>query len=182
MEIRYITGDATRPDAPAGASGPRVIVHVCDDVRGATWGSGFVAALKRRWPTAEQRFLWWSKGERAAHEGEADPGRFALGEVQLVEVGDGPPPIVVANLVGQHGRKRAPDGTPPVRPDAIRTGLATVAAYAARFPGASVHMPRIGCGLAGGRWEEIGPIVQAELCDRGVPVTVYDLPAPHPTK
>lgn len=179
MEIRYVTGDATRPDAPAGAHGPRIIVHVCNDVGG--WGKGFVVALSRRWKTAEQRYRWWSKGERAAHAGEADPARFALGEVQLVEVEDGPPPIVVANLIGQRGLSAAPDGTPPVRPDAIRTGLATVAAYAARFAGASVHMPRIGCGLAGGRWEEIGPIVQAELCDRGVPVTVYDLPAPHPT-
>ncbi len=182
MEIRYVTGDATRPEAPPGAAGPRIIVHVCDDVRGAAWGSGFVAALARRWPTLAQRFLWWSKGERAAHEGEADPARFELGEVQLVEVEPG---IVVANLVGQHGRKKAPDGTPPIRYEAVRAGLATVAAYATRFRGASVHMPRIGCGLAGGRWEElaseasgpaIGPIVQAELCDRGVPVTVYDLP------
>lgn len=179
MELRYVQGDATRPEAPAGAAGPRIIVHVCDDVRGAAWGSGFVAALKRRWATTEQRFLWWSRGERAAHDGEADPARFALGEVQLVEVEPG---VVVANLVGQHGRKKATDGTPPIRYDAVRAGLATVAAYARRFPGASVHMPRIGCGLAGGRWEDIGPIVQAELCDRGVPVTVYDLPPPSPAK
>lgn len=177
MELRTVEGDATRPEAPAGASGPRIIVHVCDDVRGAAWGSGFVAALKRRWPTAEQRFRWWSRGERAAHDGEADPARFALGEVQLVEVEPGPPPIVVANLVGQHGRAKAPDGTPPIRYDAVRAGLAAVAAYAARHPGASVHMPRIGCGLAGGTWAEVGPIVQAELCDRGVPATVCDLPA-----
>jgi len=24
-------------------------------------------------------------------------------------------------------------------------------------------MPRIGCGLAGGKWEEIGPILEQEL-------------------
>jgi len=177
VEIRYVTGDATRPEAPPGAAGPRIIVHVCNDVGG--WGKGFVVALSRRWKTPEQRYRWWSKGERAAHDGEADPATFALGEVQLVEVEPG---VVVANLVGQRGLSAGPDGTPPVRYDAIRAGLATVAAYAARFPGASVHMPRIGCGLAGGVWEEpasgggIGPIVRAELCDRGVPVTVYDLP------
>lgn len=35
-------------------------------------------------------------------------------------------------------------------------------------------MPRIGCGLAGGRWEEIGPIVEETLCEESVSVTVYD--------
>ena len=40
----------------------------------------------------------------------------------------------------------------------------------------SVHMPRIGCGLAGGTWERIEPLIVKVLCERGIPVTVYDLP------
>jgi hypothetical protein len=36
-------------------------------------------------------------------------------------------------------------------------------------------MPRIGCGLAGGKWEEVGRIVEEELLNNGVAVTVYDL-------
>ena len=40
--------------------------------------------------------------------------------------------------------------------------------------GASAHMPRIGCGLAGGRWELIEPLIVKTLCQRNVPVTVYD--------
>jgi hypothetical protein len=51
-----------------------------------------------------------------------------------------------------------------------------VAAEAQRLA-ATVHMPRIGCGLAGGRWEEVGAIVEEELASRGVAVTVYDLPS-----
>jgi hypothetical protein len=35
-------------------------------------------------------------------------------------------------------------------------------------------MPRIGCGLAGGKWELIEPIIVRTLVARGVPVTVYD--------
>jgi hypothetical protein len=35
-------------------------------------------------------------------------------------------------------------------------------------------MPRIGCGLAGGRWERIEPLIQHNLAERGIPVTVYD--------
>lgn len=37
-------------------------------------------------------------------------------------------------------------------------------------------MPRIGCGLAGGTWDRVGPIVEEELCAHGVPVMVYDWP------
>jgi hypothetical protein len=40
---------------------------------------------------------------------------------------------------------------------------------------ASVHMPRIGCGLAGGEWSRIEPLIVNSLCEKGVDVTVYDL-------
>ncbi|MGW4499908.1 hypothetical protein ACWENR_15015 [Micromonospora sp. NPDC004336] len=39
---------------------------------------------------------------------------------------------------------------------------------------ASVHMPRIGCGLAGGTWTRMEPIVVRTLCERDIAVTVYD--------
>lgn len=35
-------------------------------------------------------------------------------------------------------------------------------------------MPRIGCGLAGGKWERIEPIILEELVAKGVEATVYD--------
>lgn len=40
---------------------------------------------------------------------------------------------------------------------------------------ASIHMPRIGCGLAGGKWEVIEQIIKEELIDKEIAVTVYDL-------
>jgi hypothetical protein len=40
--------------------------------------------------------------------------------------------------------------------------------------GASVHMPRIGCGLAGGNWSRVEPLVTERLVRRGLAVTVYD--------
>ncbi len=40
--------------------------------------------------------------------------------------------------------------------------------------GASVHMPRIGCGLAGGRWPRVEPLIVERLVRRGIEVTVYD--------
>ena len=35
-------------------------------------------------------------------------------------------------------------------------------------------MPRIGCGLAGGKWEEIEPIIIRQLCEKDIAVYVYD--------
>ncbi|MCK5806352.1 MAG: ribonuclease Z [Lentisphaeria bacterium] len=61
-----------------------------------------------------------------------------------------------------------------MRYDAIEEGLAEVAAHAERV-GASVHMPRIACGLAGGEWDRVEELIQGQLLARGVSVTVYDL-------
>lgn len=158
MTLQYVIGDAT---APQGA-GPRVIVHVCNDVGG--WGRGFVLALSRRWAEPERRYRAWYRGE--------EPTPFALGAVQFVAVEDG---LWVANLIGQHD-VRSRGGVPPVRYEAIREGLRAVAVFA-REHRASVHMPRIGAGLAGGSWETISVIVEEELTGQGIEVTVYDLPA-----
>jgi O-acetyl-ADP-ribose deacetylase (regulator of RNase III) len=154
--MNYVTGDATRP---AGTD-PRIIVHVCNDVGG--WGAGFVLALSKRWPEPEAEFRRWYR--------ERERNDFALGAVQLVPV---EPTLWVANLVGQHGLKRA-GSRPPVRYEAIEAGLGAVRVHAQRL-GASVHMPRIGCGLAGGQWDLIEPLVRAQLADHGMAVTVYDL-------
>jgi O-acetyl-ADP-ribose deacetylase (regulator of RNase III) len=157
QEIEYVVGDAT---APKG-SDPKIIAHVCNDAGG--WGKGFVLAISRRWPEPEAAFRSWY-GERATND-------FALGAVQLVSVGGD---LFVANMIGQHGYRPSP-GNPPVRYAAIETALVSLGGEALEL-GASVHMPRIGCGLAGGRWELIEPLIAERLARRGVAVTVYDLP------
>jgi O-acetyl-ADP-ribose deacetylase (regulator of RNase III) len=158
MSINYLVGDATQPTG----EGPKIIVHVCNDIGG--WGRGFVIALSKRWPEPEQRYRAWHRGK------EGKP--FALGEVQFVQVG---PALWVANLIGQQD-VRTVEGVPPVRYDAIRKGLGQVAVEAQRLS-ASIHMPRIGCGLAGGKWEMVGRIVEEESDAKAIPVTVYDLAA-----
>ena len=157
MNIAYQIGDATRPTGDH----PRIIVHVCNDAGG--WGKGFVLAVSRRWREPERRYRAWYRGE------ESLP--FALGQVQFVRVEES---IWVANLIGQHGMGFR-NGFPPIRYEAIRQGLRTVASKAKKL-GASVHMPRIGCGLAGGKWQQVERIVQEELIAAGVSATVYDLP------
>jgi O-acetyl-ADP-ribose deacetylase (regulator of RNase III) len=75
-------------------------------------------------------------------------------------------------MIGQHGMRHG-SGGPPVRYQAIEQCLRTLSDHALELR-ASVHMPRIGCGLAGGRWDRIEPLILAELCERDVSVTIYD--------
>lgn len=156
-DIRYVAGDATNPPR----DGPGIIVHVCNDV--GAWGKGFVLAVSRRWKRPEQRFRAWARGD------ESIP--YALGQIQLVQVEEN---LWLANLIGQHGIRKL-NGIPPVRYDAAREGLKRVAAEAHAL-GAAVHMPRIACGLAGGTWDRIEPLLREELTATGISVTVYDLP------
>jgi O-acetyl-ADP-ribose deacetylase (regulator of RNase III) len=155
MRLRIVRGDATVPQARAN----RIIAHVCNDV--GAWGKGFVLAISRRWPEPEREYRRWHRG-RAAND-------FGLGAVQLVAVS---PSVWVANMVAQHGLRRTGLG-PPIRYDAVERCLHVVADHATRLE-ASVHMPRIGCGLAGGKWEEIKPIIVRTLCGRSIATTVYD--------
>lgn len=161
--IRYVTGDATRPQG----EGPKMVVHVCNDAGG--WGAGFVLAVSRRWKEPE-----------AVYRGASS---LELGDVQFVPVKRD---LTVANMVAQTGygstrtRHRddpgyREDSVPPIRYQALETCLEKVAA-ACLTEGLTAHMPRIGCGLAGGRWEEVEKIVDRTLTSKGVRVTVYDLP------
>lgn len=154
-EITYVRGDAT---APFG-KGVKLIAHVCNDLGG--WGKGFVIAVSRRWPEPEAAYRRWHR-ERAKND-------FGLGAVQLVQVA---PYTWVANMIGQHGMRTGSQGV-PVRYEAIDTALATLADKAVELD-ASVHMPRIGCGLAGGKWSRVEPLISERLVARGIAVTVYD--------
>jgi hypothetical protein len=37
-----------------------------------------------------------------------------------------------------------------------------------------VHLPRIGCGLAGGKWEKVEPLIEKTFLTQEIPVFVYD--------
>lgn len=153
--IRYVKGDATSPQA----KGIKIIAHVCNDM--GKWGKGFVLAVSARWQEPERAYRLW-------HQGRAN-NDFGLGAVQMVPVESY---IWIANMIGQHG-VRGGGRIPPIRYEAVQACLALVAEKAKELR-ASVHMPRIGCGLAGGKWERIEPLVLQTLCDNGIAVVVYD--------
>merc|ERR1712060_920394 len=124
-----------------GGKGEKVIAQVCNDQ--GRWGKGFVMAITERWGKGP------GKQYRQWHKAGTEAG-FRLGAVQMIEL---TPTLTLANMIGQNGIKTGSKG-PPVRYAAIGQGLMSVGAHAAML-GASVHMPRIGAGLAGGECDPI---------------------------
>jgi O-acetyl-ADP-ribose deacetylase (regulator of RNase III) len=156
MSIIYLIGDATASQM----EGKKIIAHICNDI--GKWGKGFVLAISKRWKAPEKTYkLSFDKSPKPM-----------LGEVQFVAVnGD----IIVASIIGQRGIQSAGDkkSPSPIRYDAVRQGLTTIAEYALNN-NASIHMPRIGCGLAGGTWNEIEPIIIDTLIKNKIVTCVYD--------
>ncbi|REH54602.1 O-acetyl-ADP-ribose deacetylase (regulator of RNase III) [Tenacibaculum gallaicum] len=153
-DVKYIKGDASLPKQ----EGNKIIVHVCNDIGG--WGKGFVMAISKRWKTPEKAYRNWYKTKE----------NFNLGEVQFIQVKDD---LWIANLIGQHKIRKDENGNPPIRYEAIQQGLQKVHNKAKEL-NASVHMPRIGCGLAGGTWGKIEPLIIKELIKKSISTTVYD--------
>jgi O-acetyl-ADP-ribose deacetylase (regulator of RNase III) len=154
MAITYLVGDATARDD----RGPGVIAHVCNDSGG--WGKGFVLAISRRWHEPEAAYRRWARSDQ----------EFGLGMVQLVRVDDH---LCVANMVAQHGYV-SPANPVAIRYDALAQCLSELASRIEE--GTVIHMPRIGCGLAVGTWDQIEPLLDEHLAMAGFDVRAYDLP------
>jgi O-acetyl-ADP-ribose deacetylase (regulator of RNase III) len=155
MKINYVFGDATNPQG----DGMKLIVHVCNNI--GAWGAGFVMALSKKWKAPEKEYRKLKT--------------YNLGDIHMVEVEKD---IIVVNLIGQEGTKRTKTGElPPVRYVAIELGLKKLAKMGSLRPNSiSIHMPRMGSGLAGGNWKIIETIINETLIREGITVTVYDLP------
>jgi O-acetyl-ADP-ribose deacetylase (regulator of RNase III) len=150
-KINYIKGDATNPQG----EGKKIICHICNDV--GAWGAGFVLAVSKKWIAPEITYR---------NENVRD---LKLGDVQFVSVEDD---IIVANMIAQRGvGYDFSSGRPPIRYNALHMCLVKVNDWACKI-GATLHMPKIGCGLGGGQWKIIEQIIQDVV---SVDVTVYDL-------
>lgn len=154
--LKFVEADATLPMA----GGHRILVHICNNI--GAWGAGFVVALAQRWPKTKDEYRRWYYAQRD----------FKLGNIQEVNLKSD---FTVVNMIAQEGTGIDDEGNPPIRYEALKQCLDKVADLA-KTNGSSVHMPRIGCGLAGSDWSQIEPIVISTLIDKGINVTVYDLP------
>lgn len=172
--ITYLVGDATDPqEVEQGTNdenrrwrvSTKIIAHICNDV--GAWGAGFVMALSHRWPAAEKSYRSWHKMDGGPMK-QSELVPFRLGRMKLVRVSND---VFVANMIAQRGIGMK-NGEPPIRYSALADCLAELRLHAKDLR-ASVHMPRIGCGLAGGKWEEVEQVINLELHD--IKVYVYDL-------
>lgn len=150
--FRSLRGNALEP---FGAE-PKLLLQVVND-KASVWGGGFAKQAGRKWPQAHRRFREWVLEAR----------QLRLGNIHPVSVRDD---LTLVSLVAQHGFK--PSAGPRLRYGALLSALEKVASLAVER-GATVHMPRIGAGEAGGNWKIIEGIVQETLTARGISVTVY---------
>lgn len=146
MSVTIEPGDATDASAfPLGC----IIAHVVNDV--GAWGRGFVVPLAKRYPHARGEY-------------KRDWRNHRLGAVQFVMLrGES---VVVANMFAQHGIGA---GRRRLRYGSLRRCLRKVT-ETARDIDATILMPRIGCGLAGGKWDVVLKIIEEETV--GVDVVV----------
>ena len=153
--IKRVSGDVR---VPIG-NGNKIIIHCCNDI--GVMGAGVAAAIAQKWAIVKIQYKQWHRSNKG----------FKLGNVQYVKVEDD---IVVCNMIGQKGI-RSRGNVSPIRYGAIKKCLEKVK-EAALKNNASVHCPYLmGCGLAGGDWKKVEPMLQEILCDNGVLVTTYNI-------
>jgi O-acetyl-ADP-ribose deacetylase (regulator of RNase III) len=157
LSITYLRGDATS----TRGTGSRLLVQVVNDSAFTWGGGGFAGAVKRKWPSAQRDFTAQVTADRKA---------LRLGNVVTCAL---EPDVTLVSVLAQRGY--GPSPRPRIRYGALRECLLRVLEVA-KERNASVHMPRIGTGLAGGSWPVIEEIVSEILIRAGIKVCVYDLP------
>lgn len=156
--LTYVRGDALDPRGP----GKHLVVQVVND-RSLQWGGGgFATAVKRRFQGAHSGFQKWA---------QSAPNRLQLGAVHFAPLSPG---VELCSMVAQHGIGGG-GHLLRLRYEALQECLQKAAEHAFK-EAEDVHMPRIGSGLAGGKWDLVQEIVVETLCQKGISVTVYELP------
>jgi Zn-dependent peptidase ImmA (M78 family) len=155
-KICYVKGDATEPKG----KGRKIITFIINN-KGLSWGAGFAKYLQKKWPFAQREFKSWVFRNRL---------NLSLGNVHVSEVDEN---TILFKMICQQGY--GPSLIPRIRYPYLEECLKKLSDEAIRT-NASVHMPRIGSGEAGGSWDIISELIESTLCQSGIKVTVYDLP------
>ncbi|MFZ7138024.1 MAG: ImmA/IrrE family metallo-endopeptidase [archaeon] len=153
--ILYLFGDATDPRG----DGKQIIAHIVND-KSKNWGAGFGRAVSKKWPGAVKNFHKWAKKEK----------NLELGNSCSYQASDD---LYLFHMIAQQGYGRSI--RPRIKYEALVLCLEDLAEEALKIS-ASVHMPKIGVGFAGGDWTIIRELIDEKLIKKGVKVTVYKLP------
>lgn len=154
--IQFVHGNILEPRA----GGRRMICQLVND-KALKWGGGVARQVSTKFPLAEAQF---SESIQKVRQSER------LGSVVFSSAEDG---LVVASIVAQEGF--GPSLLPRIRYEALEKGIKCVADRALELQ-ASVHMPRIGTGAAGGDWETVQEMIEEHMVRAGLKVIVYDPP------
>ena len=155
--IKYVAGDATKPRG----DGVKIIAQIVNNTT-PRWGGGFARIVKKKWPEVQDDFIYWANQQKL---------KLSLGETHLYQIQKN---LCIFHIIAQHGYGESKN--PRIRYRALESGLQQLSEIA-KEKCASVHMPRIGCGQAGGSWPVVSELIAFLLCRKGVDVTVYDLPS-----
>ncbi|MEQ9145547.1 MAG: macro domain-containing protein [Parvibaculaceae bacterium] len=156
LPIRLLHGSVLEPRN----GGRKIICQLVND-KAIKWGGGVARKIAKCFPEAEEAY---------AEKIIQIPQRDRLGRVIFTEATKD---LTIASLVGQEGF--GPSLFPRIRYSALQTCLEAVAERAADI-GASIHMPKIGTGAAGGDWSTIEEMLDDVMVRAGLFVTVYDVP------
>ena len=148
-KLQFVVGDATEPIG----DGVKFIAHVCNSL--GYWGMGFVLAISKKW--REPRRVYKDMKERK------------LGTIDIIGVEKD---VFVINMIAQTCI-RSRSNPIPLRYDSLKTCLEELVILAKQF-GATVHLPKIGCGLGGGKWKNVQGIIETTLIASGIDVIVYE--------
>lgn len=157
IAITEVVGDALSPRG----RGAHIIAHIVPNSSSAWGGWGFAGQVKKRFPET------WT-----AYRNSVDLIGLPLemGKCIKSELPNG---NWLFNMVSQYGVGRSK--TPRIRYAALETCLRQLAEWAQELD-ASVHMPRIGTGHAGGDWTLIKDLVLDLLVKQDIDVTIYTPP------
>jgi len=162
LTMTLLRGNALEPRQ----TGVRIIAHIVND-KTPNWGAGFARALRNKYPAVQAEFRDWAG---------TNPNEFRLGAIHTLKIAED---LFVANMIAQHGYGASTK--PRIRYAALISCLRKLRELAVS-KGATVHMPRIGTGYAGGNWPFIAGLTDEELIRMGIGVTVYTLPEYEPTE
>lgn len=148
--IKYVTGDAL--DHPARLEHNHVIAHVCNNY--GTWGAGFVVNLSK--------LSWYPE---AVYKKYSSTAGLRLGDIQVVYIR---PRLWVVNMIAQDMGPQ-----PRIKYVPLQECLMKLERFMFDIGmDTELHIPRIGCGLGGGDWDQVRALLDLEI--QGA-VTVYDL-------
>lgn len=127
-----------------------ILVHGCNAQ--GIMGAGIARVIKERHPTVF-----------AAYRMRKESGGLHLGDIIPVEVDSATPPkIIISAITQEHfGTDKRVVYVDYAAIEACFTKIRPLAIELA-LP---VHFPLIGCGLANGKWEEVGPRIDHALGD-----------------